>query len=77
MAVGVVNHQAFCGTCGQPVTWVSAMRAAYILGLSERRVRQLLAAGRLPGAVKSPGQGNAPWQVPLTSLAALIESRRK
>jgi len=74
-----MSGSATCDRCGQPIDWITASRAASVLGVTEGRVRKLLADGRLPGATKSPDSaGGKPgsWQVPLTSLAALIDSRQ-
>lgn len=68
---------AFCFVCGSSVDWVTAKRAAGIIGVSDRRVRELIAEGRLPGTVKHaiPGYGIAVWKIPLESVAALLKLR--
>lgn len=66
-----------CPICGGSVDWVTAAAAATLLGVTPARVRQYIAQGRLPGAVKyRPGGGIAPlWKIPVTSVAALIKAR--
>jgi MarR-like DNA-binding transcriptional regulator SgrR of sgrS sRNA len=70
---------AFCPTCGAPVDWVTATRAARILGVSERHVRSLLKDQRFPGAVKyDPQDGTgAFWKIPVASVAARIQMRHE
>lgn len=66
-----------CPLCEQPIDWVTAKGAGSVLGVSSLRVRQLIAEGRLPGAVKfHPGGGIQPlWKVPIASVIALKEAR--
>jgi len=68
---------AYCPACGSDVDWITVSRAARALGVSERRVRQLVEAGRFPGAHKyDPPYGEpAFWQIPVPSLQAFLESR--
>lgn len=67
-----------CPTCGSEVDWVTAATAAKLLGVSDSRVRQLIAADRLPGAVKFVPTGGLPplWKIPVASVAALARVRR-
>lgn len=71
-------NTATCVLCGSDVDWVTAKRAASILGVSDRRVLQFIRAGRLPGSVKyiTPGYGISVWKIPLVAVAALLESRK-
>jgi hypothetical protein len=71
---------AICPMCNGTgeVDWMNARQAAQFLGVSEVRVRQLIADGLLPGAVKytPPGHTTGYWKIPLASVAARMESRR-
>jgi len=72
-----MSGSARCEACGQPVSWVTASRAAQVLNVTEGRVRKLIADGRLPGSTKSqdwkPGRGV--WMIPIASLEALLAAR--
>jgi hypothetical protein len=66
-----------CDRCGSAVDWVDTPVAASVLGVSERRVRELLKEGRFPGAERGrPRRGTSFWKIPLASLVAYQESRR-
>ena len=67
-----------CPICGGDVDWLTASAAADLLGVTPARIRQFIAKGRLPGAVKfRPGGGIAPlWKIPVQSVIALLEARR-
>lgn len=66
-----------CPLCKSPVDWVTLKAASQLLGVSEVRVRQFIAAGRLPNATKvAPGEGiNSLWRVPIADVIALKEAR--
>lgn len=70
--------KAYCTHCGAPVDWVDGATTARLLKVTEGRVRQLVKAGRFPGAVKyqPPGRERAFWKIPLASVAAMMEQRR-
>lgn len=67
-----------CPVCGHDVDWVTVTQAAQLLDVSPARVRQFIARGRLPGAVKyRPGGGISPlWKLPIASVVALKQARR-
>lgn len=68
-----------CPLCQSDVDWVTVKAAASVLGVSDIRVRQFIAEGRLPGAVKfTPGGGIQPlWKVPISSVIALDNARKE
>lgn len=67
-----------CPICGNDVDWITASAAAQLLGVSPGRIRQFIARGRLPGAVKyRPGGGIPPlWKIPIASIVALKQARQ-
>ena len=50
---------------------VTVTEAAELLGVSVQRMRQLLGAGRIVGAVKTR-KGRRGWKIPLTNARPLI-----
>jgi hypothetical protein len=72
-----MSDHVTCETCGQPVNHVGVARAARALNLSDRRVQQIIAEGRLPNAWKILATGGepAPWRIPLADLAAYAEAK--
>jgi hypothetical protein len=68
---------AFCEHCGAETDWVTVAVAARLLSVNERRVRELIEYGRLPGSVKHKPPGGTPafWRVPLESVAMLLKER--
>jgi hypothetical protein len=71
-------NTAACPMCGQSVGWVTVTVAASILGVQERRIRELLEHGRLSGSKhKPPGGTPAFWRVRLDSIAGLLRAREE
>ncbi len=64
--VPAVDHVADSGV----TDWVTSVEAARMIGVSERRVRQLLADGRLAGRL-----AGGRWQVDVVSVGALRDVR--
>lgn len=68
---------ANCEWCGAEVDWITVPKAAAVLQVSDRRIRQLLKDGRFPGAVKFRPPHDVPfWKIPLASVAAFHNTRR-
>lgn len=66
-----------CPICGNDVDWITASAAADLLGVTPGRVRQFIAQGRLPGAVKYHPPAGIPtlWKIPIQSVIGLLEAR--
>lgn len=66
-----------CPLCGHDVDWLTASAVAQLLGVTPGRIRQYIAAGAFPNAVKyRPAGGIAPlWRLPIADVLALKEAR--
>ncbi len=66
-----------CPLCQSPVDWVTVKAAAQLLGVSTIRIKQFIAAGRLPNATKAaPTDGvHSMWRIPIADVLALKEAR--
>jgi hypothetical protein len=69
---------AFCERCGAPIEWMTATRLASVALVQPQRIRQLIKAGRFPGAVKvkPAGAANAFWRIPIAEAEAYLEARQ-
>jgi excisionase family DNA binding protein len=61
-----------CEYCGSETNTTTTQKAANLLGVSLRRVHQLVEEGRFPNAYKYNGW----WRIPLDDLTALDQFRR-
>jgi hypothetical protein len=61
-----------CEYCGSETNTTTTQKSADLLGVSLRRVHQLVEKGRFPNAYKYNGN----WRIPLADLAALDQMRR-
>lgn len=67
-----------CPLCSSPIDWVTVNAAKQLLGVSDIRVRQFIADGRLPNATKAaPSDGvSSMWRIPIADVIALKEARQ-
>lgn len=63
----------YCEFCGNPTEWISAKRAAKLLGISQKTIRKHIHQGRFPGTEKVPGVGGPIYRIPASALVPLLK----
>ncbi len=63
-----------CPYCGNEIDWLSTTVAARLLGKTDSRIRQMVRAGRFPGAVRIEGiHKSGMWKIPASAVLPLLK----
>ena len=66
----------YCPFCGHETDFISAARAAQLLGVTHKTVRRYISQNRFPGSSKVNTEHGETWRIPVTAIAPLIRERQ-